>query len=340
MTSFDALQGLRVAGREISWTTGEFTGDRRLDLLVFDDRCDSAVGVERWDVYAGGAVGFAEAPTAYALPPRRCNTNFRALGAVRGSGVELSYSLLDLNADGRKDLVVTSDACDGAVGTAVWDAYLGGPVGFAQSPTPYGLPPPRCEATYRATGASRDAGSRLSYGLFDMNADRRPDLVVQADACDGAVGTAVWDAYPGGPVGFAQSPTPYGLPAARCMTDYTSLYRQRPTSRLTLGASSLACDGRLSLVVYEDACDATVGADHWDVYRGEVNRFAPEPARIALPPARCMTNFNAAARFRPTARLEYAWTSLVVGGTPELVVFSDACDAAVGRAVWDVYPAR
>mgnify|MGYP003593522573 CR=1 FL=1 len=68
--------------------------------------------------------------------------------------------------------------------------------------------------------------------------------------------------------------------------------------------------------------------------------LGPMVVPYGLPPERCMTSFNASARFRPTSRLEYTWTSLVVGGTPELVVFSDACDAAVGSAVWDVYPAR
>jgi len=320
-TKFDALA--KNAG--VSYAVLDLTGDGRSDLVVYRDTCASEIGNARWDVYAGGTDGFAAAPTPYALPAARCKTKFDALS---GSG-SVGYSLIDLDADGRSDLVVHRDSCDASVGTDHWDVYRGGPEGFAAAPNRFELPAPRCSSKFDATAKS----GTVSYSLLDLSGDGRPDLVVHRDGCDDAVGKDHWDLYANDASRFAAAPTSFSLPAPRCAKKFDA---PSGYGSLDYALLDLSADGRPDLVVYADDCDHDVGGKRWDVYAASASGFAAAPGAYALPTARCSTRFDTMAK-SGGASLSFGLLDLSCDRRPEIVVSNDTCDTVVGNARWDVY---
>lgn len=270
---------------------------------------------------------FAAAPSSFGLPAPRCNQSFDS--SVSSSSA-LAYGLFDFTADRQPDLVVASDQCDSSVGDSHWDLYPAGESSFAAQPTPYALPPARCNTRFDAFGAY----SSLRYALLDLDADHRSDLVVYHDDCDTQVGADHWDVYHGGEAGFATQPAPYSLPAARCNTPFDALGAD---SQITYSLFDLTGDGVADLVVTRDQCDATVGSDHWDVYPGGKDGFAAQPTPFALPAERCNQPFDRAVS--ASSSLSYALFDLDGDGRSDLVVTHDDCDATVGATHWDEYPA-
>jgi hypothetical protein len=124
------------------------------------------------------------------------------------------------------------------------------------------------------------------------------------------------------------------LPAARCNTQFDAFlgYQSLHYALLDLDA-----DHRSDLIVYHDNCDASVGVDHWDVYRGGATGFSAQPTSYSLPAARCNTSFDSLGS--AASPLTYGLVDLTGDGRADLVVTHDQCDAAVGSDHWDVYPA-
>jgi hypothetical protein len=96
-----------------------------------------------------------------------------------------------------------------------------------------------------------------------LTGDGHPDLVVFRDGCDATVGTTHWDVYPWSSGGFAATPAPFTLPAPRCQVDFDEAAQSGSLTYTTMALTD-ACG--VSLVVFRDGCDPTVGQSHWDVY--------------------------------------------------------------------------
>jgi hypothetical protein len=239
----------------VSYATMDLTGDGHADLVVFKDSCDATVGQTHWDVYPWSSSGFAAAPTAFSVPAPRCQTSFD--GAAADDAV--SYSAMDLTGDGHVDLVVFQDSCDPTVGQTHWDTYAWSATGFAAAPSPFTVPAARCQTSFNE--ASQDGS--VSYSTVDVTGDGHPDLVVVQDSCDATVGQTHWDVYPWGSSGFATAPTAFVLPAPRCQTSFDAMAQDGSVS---YAAMRLADACSTNLVVFQDSCDATVGATHWEVY--------------------------------------------------------------------------
>ena len=239
----------------VSYATMDVTGDGHADLVVFKDSCDPTVGQTHWDVYAWGASGFAATPTPFTVPAPRCQTSFD--GAAQDGSV--SYATMDLTGDGHVDLVVFQDSCDPTVGHTHWDTYGWSASGFAPAPTAFAVPAPRCQTDFNE--AAQDGA--VSYSTIDVTGDGHPDLVVVQDSCDMTVGQTHWDVYPWSSSGFAPAPATFGLPAPRCQTSFDAVAQDGSVS---YAAMRLADACSTNLVVFQDSCDTTVGATHWEVY--------------------------------------------------------------------------
>jgi len=236
------------------------------------------------DCAPGLPSGFEATPSAFSLPAPRCDTAFDRLA----SSTKVRYSLLDLTFDGFGDLIIFSDACDPSVGDTHWDVYASGPTGFAGATTPYALPAPRCQESFDDAAKS----GQIDYGLLDVDADGHGDLVVFRDACDPSVGKTHWDVYAGGATGFASAPSSFAIPAPRCQIPFDAA--GKAGARSPMRSSTSMGTRALDLVVTADACDPTVGATHWDLYRSSGAGIAPAPVSFAIPPARCKTRFDRA----------------------------------------------
>jgi hypothetical protein len=260
---------------------------------------------------------------SFGIPAARCQTSFQEAaddGAV-------SYSTIALTGGGNPDLVVYQDQCDATVGQTHWDVYAWGPTGFAQAPSPFTIPAARCQTSFNEP--SQDGA--VSYGTMDLTTEGNPDLVVYQDQCDSTVGQTHWDVYAWGASGFAATPTPFTVPAARCQTSFNEPAQD---GTVAYGTMDLTGDGNPDLVVYQDQCDATVGQTHWDVYAWTPSGFAATPTPFTIPASRCQTSFNEPAQ---DGSVGYGTMDLAGDGHPDLVVFHDQCDTAVGQTHWDVY---
>ncbi len=295
-----------------------------------------AVGAQGGSAGTGGGTpicapglptAFAAVPASLSLPAARCGVTFDALGKSTGA---LHYALMDLAADGVPDLVVHKDDCDPDLGHARWDVYAGSASGIAQSPAAYSLPAARCGVAFDRLAQSSGA---LEYALLDATGDGVADLVVHQDDCDATLGGTHWDVYAGSASGFAPTPAPLSLPAARCGVAWDEL--GRATGALEYSLMDLSGDGFADLVVYQDDCDAAIGQARWDVYAGSAGGFAASPTAYTLPAARCAVSWDKPAR--STGALKYSLLDLSGDKRSDLVVLRDDCDAPVGQSRWDVY---
>jgi hypothetical protein len=305
----------------------ELTGDAFVDLVVYTDECDTAVGKTRWDVYPGSASGFAASPQPFSIPPARCQLSFEELGQVYDP---VRYSLLDLTGDSLTDLVVYKDTCDTTVGSTHWDVYAGSPSGFAQAPSAFSIPAPRCQVAFDQLAEIYDP---LKHALLDLTGDGRADLVVYGDECDAQVGTSRWDVYPASATGFAPAPSAFGLPAPRCQVAFGEL--SEVYAAIHWGLVDLSCDGYPDLVVTSDECDADVGMSRWDVYSASASGFAPAPTSLGVPAPRCQQSFDALSE--PYGGASFSLLSLGAEARPAILVYDDECDTEIGLSHWDAY---
>jgi len=323
----ERFEALASHDADVAWETMDLTGDGKPDLVVTSDRCDDDIGRTRWDVYEGGADGFAATPRAFAIPAARCEAAF---ARTAGTAKPLVWSVESLAGKRGPDLLVTSDACDADVGRTHWDRYPWSESGFAATPTPYALPSPRCDRAFDALGSSQT--TTLAWTTTDLSGDGRADLVVTSDACDADVATAHWDVYRGGESGFADVPAPFGLPASRCsakLASTVSAQRELGWSLVDLGGGR-----HPELLVTSDACDTELGTKRWDAYAWSEAGFANKPRAVAVPAPRCEVAFDGLAG---PGQVTYATLSLTSPCLAQIVVTHDACDEALGASRWDVH---
>jgi hypothetical protein len=313
--------GGRLTQEYVSYATMDLTGDGVLDLVRFRDDCDDpAAGTDHWNVFAGGATGFASTPIAWSLPVGHPNTYGNAPYDTAGDYEEaecggrftqeyVSYATMDLTGDGVPDLVRFRDDCDDpATGTDHWRVFVGGASGFASTstdwalpaghPNTYGNPPYDTVGDYEEA----DCGGRLtqeyvSYATMDLTGDGVLDLVRFRDDCDDpATGTDHWRVFVGGASGFASTSTDWALPAGHPNTygnppyDTVGDYEEADCGgRLTqeyvsYATMDLTGDGVLDLVRFRDDCDdPATGTDHWSVFPGGVAGFAATADAWSLP---------------------------------------------------------
>jgi len=224
------------------WSDLVITGRSAAPLHVVPGFPDSP----HWQLHRGGAGGFAAAWALWSLPTGGgAHTGFAGgpdglFGRADEPGDQL-WSLLDLDGDGRRELVVTGQLDDAAVGPVAlsldggpaWAAYRAGADGFELSPRTVALPSVgggTGERGYYAplggqdiAGASTGPYDATGWELLDLDGDRRLDLVVTNEAREiaggvykrGALGGDAprWDVYFGTDAGFVVAthwPTPSG----------------------------------------------------------------------------------------------------------------------------------
>lgn len=158
-----------------------------------------------WHVYRNNGGGFDSEPTAWSVPAGGAHlAGFNDLGGEPGYSDDVSmgddrWSVLDLNTDGRPDLVVTGEATPregyyfwvqifGFDAEPKWWVYLGGDGGFAADPTPWAMPlGGQHLAGFAAPSGEPGYSDDVSIGadrwrLVDVDGDHRQDLVIVGDA--------------------------------------------------------------------------------------------------------------------------------------------------------------
>jgi hypothetical protein len=328
-------------GQPVGYDLLDLVGDGHLDLVVTSDCGDAAVGATRWDVFAGGATGFAATPVAYALP----------IGVTSSSALNtcVVFDVFDLDGDGRLDLVVTADCHDATVGATRWVRYPGTATGFGAA-VDFALPAPNDPGAWaNASGIGALPGRLLAF-------DRpRRDVLLQNRDASGPhptilrnVGTAF--TAPGEPVAFPTAAYPAGSfdGYGNCALLPDGMYYD---------LVDVDGDGRQDLVIEQRCADATIGVSQWRVHRGIPGGFAATAQAMTLPAVvdlpwqlesvvlRHGGSAGVVDRFPalwgdcadPGAQRRIALLDVIGSPAPDLVVSASCGDPTVGTDHWMVF---
>ncbi|MCB0430938.1 MAG: T9SS type A sorting domain-containing protein [Flavobacteriales bacterium] len=226
------------------WSVLDIDGDGKLDLVVHcegDSSHRNTFGVndgnQYWKVYKGNGSGFSQNEVHWSLPNGGDLNNGYLYGFYTTAHVgsyqagDQAWSLTDMNADGKPDLVVNSEG-NGTyrdvfgLGTSpYWKVYYNNGSGFSQTPKNWSVPDGGHTTSTHQFGFNNiaDAGSYEAndqgWLVTDITGDGIPDLIVHSQG-DGSyrdgfdVGTnPYWKVYQGGTSGFAASPLTWKVPA-------------------------------------------------------------------------------------------------------------------------------
>lgn len=282
-----------------------------------------------------------------ALPPGFPAGAFNTLGrysaSCGGAAGAPQFLPTDVNGDGRLDLLVTGRC--GAAPTGAWQAFFNDGASFGPSPRALALPGGLPASSFRDTFAGVDCAatpSGVSYTHFDIDADRRADLVVQAQCGDPTVGTSRWRVFTGTDDGFPAAQDFALTPAAAPALAALSAPRPCAGSGVTPYASAyydVDGDG-LPDIVEASACDdAAVGDTHWRVHRNVRTGYAA-PTRLALPPgygARAFAALAWGAAQCPSRPISALFTDIDGDRRRDLVVLRACADPALGQTYWHVH---
>lgn len=199
-----------------TWSVIDMNNDNKPDLVVtaqtvdFEQFSNQAIafgtGSNRyWKVYWNTGSGFNTTPTNWTIPQgghtySTINYGFDALADTADSEVgDQTWSVLDINADGKPDLVVTAQRVELAqfspqaiaFGTGTnryWKVYLNNGSGFSTTSVNWPIPQggevySTIPYGYNALGGYSSGGDigDQTWSVIDMNNDNKPDLVVAAE---------------------------------------------------------------------------------------------------------------------------------------------------------------
>jgi hypothetical protein len=262
------------ASTQFSWSTFDIDGDGLPDLVVTQKCFDTALGVTRWNVYKNTGTGFAATPATWSLPTGSASSfgfkDHSQTGSCDAS-TEFSWSTFDIDGDGLPDLVVTQKCFDAALGVTRWNVYKNTGAGFAATPVTWSLPTGSASSfpfkDHAVTGGC-SSSTQFAWSTFDIDGDARPDLVVTQKCFDAALGVTRWYVYPGGPSGFAPTPTCFGLPPAYPAISFPSFTTGSCSSSAQYSWSTLDMnrDGKPDLLVTTRCFDPALGVSQWNLH--------------------------------------------------------------------------
>ncbi|MGE0568178.1 MAG: T9SS type A sorting domain-containing protein [Bacteroidia bacterium] len=181
--------------------------------------------------------GFLTTPTNWSLPAGGHNVGGHNFGfyAIADGGTpdpgNQGWSLIDINGDGKTDLVITCQGdgtyrdCFSPGANPYWKVYLNNGVGFSSSATNWPLPPNSGkflsahdygfnEISYAGSTSQWDQG----WSTMDINGDNKPDLVIVCEGtgtyreCYSPGANPYWKVYLNTGTGFSSSATNWTLP--------------------------------------------------------------------------------------------------------------------------------
>lgn len=214
---FNALGGQVTVGQtpgSQNWALVDIGGDGKPDLVVTgqligsEDTEFSPATNSYWKYYGNTGSGFSATASNWSLPAGGklqggVTYGFNAVAGTAVSGQNTgsqSWSLADLDSDGRPDLVVTGELGSGAYAqefspgsNSYWKRFTNTGSGFATSYSNWSLPGGgRLEGgvTYgfnalAGTAASGQNSGSESWNVMDLNSDGSLDLVVTASYSSG-----------------------------------------------------------------------------------------------------------------------------------------------------------
>lgn len=328
------------------WAIRDLTGDGLADLVITQDCADdSEVGTIRWRLFENTGSGFA-AGTDFSLPSGYATGALDDFSSIPNcSAGRPGYSLIDTDADGDEDLVVTSSPCiDDDPGITHWTVHENTGSGFSDTTTAFTLPsyPAGTFVSPGHTGSCADGIPR--WNALDVDGDGWLDAVVTWTSCDDTVvGTTEWWVHAGSATGFSTAPTTWTLPTGYGSMAFDAVAGDAncDDSRPRYLLQDMESDGRPELVVLRSPCeDDDVGEARWLVYRSSGTAFSDTPDDWTLPTGYGAATFHRESAVRECAPEVPGWTleDANQDGYLDVFITASAClDDAVGDTVWAVH---
>ncbi len=333
-------------------------------ISVQDAATDQAPPLDRMGPVDGGVEGGVDVggedvcstpssspePILFALPSGYGAGSFSAVGNLANCGASGApgFQVIDMNGDGRPDLVVYATCASGSmVVRDHWRVYLNSGSGFAAEATMFPLPGGYSAGSFARPGNLLNCGALNAPGfsLMDVNGDRRPDLVVHAICASGsAVGSDHWRVYLNSGSGFAAEATMFPLPGGYGAGSFAgpgNLANCSVKSTPGYGTADMNGDARPDLVVFL-ACapGSTVGTDHWRVYLNTGAGFSADAARFSIPNGYGELTFSGLGGEGACGSGDYPpFSTFDIDGDrrPEIVIPRECMDDAVGTRHWKVF---
>ena len=296
-----------------SWDLVDMNGDGKPDLVftgVLGVEYSAGTNNTNWQVYLNNGGGFASTAITWPTPSTgTINAGNNPLGfsstsgtAVTGLGLgSESWGLVDVDGDGKPDLVVTGSlgangVAEAGIGTSPkWEVYLNTGTGFAVNPTPWSTPAGGAFSGANALGfnvisgtaTSTSSNGSQSWSLMDMDGDKKPDLVVTAAVNGGSVteiGTNTWNVYLNNGSGFAATATTWATPGNEGFVpsggttaigfngiSNIGVYPAQGVNSQSWLVTDLNGDGKPDLVIpaslgTQGPTEWSPGTGHWEVY--------------------------------------------------------------------------
>jgi len=227
-----------------SWSTLDIDGDGLVDLVCTGTRVSNGSVTEfspannsYWKVYLNTGNGFSSSSTTWSLPAggevyNGVNQGFWSLGSFGNDTGSDSWSTLDIDGDGRPDLVCTGTRVSNGYVTefspannSYWKVYLNTGTGFSSSSTTWSLPAGGevyngvNQGFWSLGSFGNDTGSD-SWRTLDIDGDELVDLVCTGTRVSNGYVTefspannSYWKVYLNTGNGFSSSSTTWSLPA-------------------------------------------------------------------------------------------------------------------------------
>ena len=225
-------------GTTINWTINDYDGDGIQDLI--NGLGAPPVGVSEWEVFFGGANGFAATPHAWSIPFATDN--------VFDGGTTINWTIADYDGDGFVDLINGLGAPP--IGVTEWEVYFGNGESFAASPVSWAIPFPSDNVF--------DGGTTINWTVNDYDGDGYVDLINALGPAP--VGVSEWEVYFGDEGGFAAEPSSWAVPFAS-----DQVFDRGTTINWTV--TDYDGDGIQDFITALGA--PPTGVTQWEVYFGE-----------------------------------------------------------------------
>lgn len=339
------------------WSLLDLDGDGRPELVQTADSARSGGQVwtdsrgAYWKVWRSTAAGFTAAFERFAVPASGLADGFFA----GFSGLDARcWSLADLDADGRLDLVQSADPTKSGgivfsdAGGPFWKVWSGGPAGFAASAARFAVPPSGLADGFFATSYTSAAPGTRFWSLFDVDGDRRLDLVHTANpATSGGVvwsdaQGAFWKAHIGGSGGLAAAASRVPLPASGLPDGFfaaTSFAAPQLGGQRNWMTVDLDGDRKPELLQTSDPARSggyvftDVQGAYWKVWRIGLGAAPTGPARWSVPASGLGDGFFSTF-WTDSTNGTRAWFLRDLDGDGRLDLVQTADIARTGLIVW------
>ncbi len=332
---FNALTGVATTAESTgsqSWSLADIDGDNKPDLIITAQLQGGNVtsfspnSNQYWKVYLNTGTGFSTSPVNWNLPNGGKTTNSGTLGFNSISGVALntestgsqSWSLLDINGDGKLELIVTAQLQGGNVtsfspsSNQYWKVYSNTTTGFNLTESNWSLPNGGKLLTSANLGYNNLNGTALitdvtgsqTWFLQDVNNDKSPDLFIAAQLQGGNVTSfsptsgQYWKIYLNTGNSFALSNSNFVLPNGGKITTSGNLGFNSQAGFALISESvgsqtwfftDLNGDGFSELIVTAQLQGGNLTSfsptnnQYWNVYPGTSSGVSLSPVQWSLP---------------------------------------------------------